>query len=122
MHHGVRPVIRQRVLNHDRVSEVSGKKGRSRIDRRAVTFDQIVEDADLVTLIQQHLGADASDITSAPNNKNPHPWKRFALSNDRSIESASLSSAEVLFLERDYHSVHRPMLRARCKHLKAFLG
>ena len=46
---------------------------------RSMAFNQVVENPDLVFLIEQHLRADAANVTCAANNKNLHPWKRFAL-------------------------------------------
>jgi hypothetical protein len=54
-----------------------------------MSFNQIIEDAYLVTFVKQHFGADASDVTRASNNKNLHPVKRFARDYELSIHSGT---------------------------------
>jgi hypothetical protein len=72
MHDGVRLELCERGLNLIELLEVPFEELSSRIDRGAVAFGQIVENADRVPLIEQQLGADAPNVASSADDQNLH--------------------------------------------------
>src|SRR5438552_12534658 len=72
MHDRIGPMLRQRFLDRLSILQIAFDELRARVDRGAMAFAEIIEDADLMAFVEQQLGANASDVASATDNENFH--------------------------------------------------
>src|SRR6476469_1224302 len=72
MHDGVRLERGQRCPDLLELGKVAFEEFCPRIDRRPMSFRQIVENGDGMSLVEEQLRADASDIAGAANDENFH--------------------------------------------------
>src|SRR6266487_6548827 len=75
MHDRVGACLRERGLDFSSIGQITFNESGARIDRAAMAFGEIIKDDDLMLFIEKQLGANAADITSAPDNENFHSRK-----------------------------------------------
>ena len=69
MHYGIGARAGKRSLNLQAVGQVAPNEVRPGIDCASMALNQVIEDGNLVTFIQQKLGANAPDVTRPPVRK-----------------------------------------------------
>jgi hypothetical protein len=74
MHHGIRPMSRKGSLDLLAIRKFAFNEMRSGINGAPMAFTQVVENGNFMPFIQQELGANASDIACAANDKDFH-WR-----------------------------------------------
>jgi len=74
MHHGVRPMSGKGSLDLLAIRKFAFNEMRPGINSAPMPFTQVVENGYFMPLIQQKLGANASDVACAANHKDFH-WR-----------------------------------------------
>ena len=99
------------------------EKSRALIDRAAMPFAQIIEDADFVALVEQQFRANASDVTRAADHENLHARENAPISERMSKSSQHLlvPCVRALFLQRENHAATSAIARTRREDLQALL-
>jgi hypothetical protein len=77
MHNGVRAMSRKGSLDLLPIRKFAFNEMRPGINGGPMAFTQIVENADFMPLIQQELGANATDVACTANHKDFH-WRENA--------------------------------------------
>ena len=75
MHHGVRTMSGKGSLDLLAIRKFAFNEMRSGVNGPPMAFTQIIENDDFMPLIQQELGANASDIARAAHDKDFH-WRK----------------------------------------------
>src|SRR5207249_10104437 len=72
MHYGIGARAGKRSLNLQAVGQVALNEVRLGIDCASMALNQVIEDGNLMTFIQQKLSANASDVARPPGKENSH--------------------------------------------------
>src|SRR5438034_5683681 len=72
MHYGIGARAGKRSLNLQAVGQIAPNEVRPGIDCASMALAQVIEDGNLVTFIQQKLGANATDVARPPGKENSH--------------------------------------------------
>ena len=120
MHHRLRLKISERGLDPLAFGQIALDKRGPRIDRAAMPFGKIVEDADFVVFVEQELGANAPDIAGSANDENLHrgSWRvrRRAVKTKRALRSLTF-----IRFQRSDHPPDDAILSSRREDLEPLL-
>jgi hypothetical protein len=93
MHHGVRPVSGKGSLDLLAIRKFAFNEMRSGINSAPMAFTQVVENGNFMPLIQQELGANASDVARAANDKDFHWREKCSVISGKSKATRQVSGA-----------------------------
>src|ERR1051325_11689245 len=76
MHHRIGTSSRECHFDHISFLQISFEKARAPVQCGAMAFAEVIENRDLVPFIEQQLGTNAADVTSAADNKDFHASRK----------------------------------------------
>jgi hypothetical protein len=93
MHHGVRTMSRKGSVDLLAICKLAFNEMRSGINGAPMAFTQIVENGNFMPLIEQELGANASDIARAAHDKDFHWREKCRVVSGKSKATRQVSAA-----------------------------
>jgi hypothetical protein len=93
MHHGVRPMSGKSSLDLLAIRKFASNELRPGINGASMALTQIIENGNFVSFIEQQLGANASDVARAANDKDFHWREKCSVISGKSKTTRQVSAA-----------------------------